>query len=258
MKTVNNPLISRQALLAACGVFLLGYAPCAHAADPVVVPPPVLPMPALQPVSATPAPNALAPVAEQPGIGTAADMNKTVTSLEDKAAESAKALVKRLDNVSDPLTIEDLNSARQTVARIEAMIDVEKHLLELSKLRNERNGGASSAAALVGAIPASALTPPSTMAGSLGQIHSLTGEDFKPRVIMSGGTEVVRILGAEGKYIAVLKMGNGDKRSVKVGDEISGGTTVRWISASAVGLDEKGETHTLHVKDVDTVYSAMR
>jgi endonuclease YncB( thermonuclease family) len=34
--------------------------------------------------------------------------------------------------------------------------------------------------------------------------------------------------------------------------------TVRWITSSTVQVEENGETHTLRVKGVDAIYSAMR
>jgi len=82
-------------------------------------------------------------------------------------------------------------------------------------------------------------------------------EEIKPHNNWSN-IEISRISGTDGKYTATLRLADGDLHPAKVGDELAGGGTVRWISASAVGIEEKGETHTLHIKNVDMVYSAIR
>jgi len=83
--------------------------------------------------------------------------------------------------------------------------------------------------------------------------------DFEmPRpVAFSSNQEISRIMGSEGKYSAVLKI-NGDLKTVRPGDQLPGGATVRYISSSSVVIDENGKTRTLHIKNVDAIYSAMR
>jgi type IV pilus biogenesis protein PilP len=180
-----------------------------------------------------------------------ADINKSLETMEEKVSENAKSVVKRLDTASNAVMLDDLNNARQTVARIEAMIDIEKHMAELDKLRGARNGGG--AAALAGAIPASALVPPS---GAMPPAMPVANMAQQPRRPSGGSGEISRIVGTDGRYTAVIKLA-GETKAVKVGDHISG-ATVRSISPSSVEIEENGETHTLHIKNVDTIYSAMR
>ncbi len=196
---------------------------------------------------------------------------KNATSIEDKISDSAKTIVKQLDGSSDALTLSDLNTAQQTVARIEAMIEVEKHLVELEKIRNERNGNSAShaaaATALASAIPASALAPiPQRPAmppmqpmqpKPVAMTPEKPPEKEKPKSVMTN-LEISRITGANGKYDAVLRLGSGELKPVRTGDKLSDTATVRWISSSSVLVEENGETHTLHIKNVDAIFSAMR
>ena len=237
MRIANKSSLSHRASFGAGLAFLgaLGLIPlatAAFAADPGAI---IIPAPA--------------PVAVAAPVPTA-DLGKSVTELDDKAVDSGRATLRHLDTSSDNLTIEDLNSARQTVARIDAMIEVEKRMAELEKLRGERSSGGAAPAALASAIPASALTPPPSIS------TFRTAEEMHPH--FSTGMSVTRVVGTEGKYSAVLKLGNGEQRTVKVGDQVSGNVLVRWISPSAVGVEEGNETRVLHIKSIDTVYSAAR
>jgi len=204
------------------------------------VPPPSPPM----------AMDANAPLPVSPAANTAPELTKNVIAMEDKVTGGAKDVVKKLDASSDAMTLDDLNSAKQTVARIEAMIDLEKHLNELDKLRNDRTNAHNTA--LASAIPASALMPPPSQ-------HQMPmsgmGENERPHPL-SSGTEISRIVGSEGRYSAVLKI-DGATKTVRVGDMVGGGT-VRFISASSVVIEDKGETRTLHIKNVDAIFSTMR
>lgn len=192
------------------------------------------------------------------------DIAKALSSMEDKVTDNAKSLVKKLDT-TEPTTISDLNAAKQTVTRIEAMIDIEKRLGELDKLRNERNsrafGGALAlpagvpAGGLAAAIPASALQP---LPGAITAMP-VSGSPDSPPVfhVGSGRPEISRISGTEGRYVAVLKMPDGEKKAVKAGEKFSHGT-VRAITSSSVEIADKGTSYTLRVKNVDAIYSAMR
>jgi type IV pilus biogenesis protein PilP len=82
-------------------------------------------------------------------------------------------------------------------------------------------------------------------------------KDEKPKSTITD-IEVSRITGADGKYSAVLKMANGDMKPVRAGDKITDHATVRWISSSSVLVEEYGETHTIRIKNVDAIFSAMR
>jgi len=201
-----------------------------------------------------------APVAQQSGVRSAESLEKSVARTEEKVIESARELVKKLDSSADETALSDLNKARQTVSRIEAMIDVEKRLTELDRLRNERRGGPQMGnipAALAGAIPASALTMPR---GAAKSGKSYLAPNSNQMVVMPAKPSrptIARIIGTNGKYIAVLKMSEKEEKAVKVGDKVSDGETVRAITSSSVEIGGKGTSYTLNVKNVDVVYSVV-
>ncbi len=283
--------IANSAILAVLG--LCSFAPThAYAApDPIAPSAPVsVAAPSAAPVASAPAPAATAvpgpslvgtanaapsPSAVQDGAGAVnaafqvpqapksegEDIAKALSAMEDKITDNAKSVVKRLDT-ADTTTISDLNAARQTVTRIEAMIDVEKRLGELEKLRNERNSRSLAAtmpipAGFAGAIPASALQPLPRPGASAAAMPD-SPEAAPVMHFGSGRPEIVRISGTEGKYVAVLKLPDGEKKSVKVGDKVSGRGTVRSITSSSVEVADKGTSYTLRVKNVDAIYSVMR
>ncbi len=238
------------ALVVAFGVFL--FSPTqSYAAD--------APQPASSglPVlsSAPPSVISSASAAEAPK-GQNESIGKNVSTMEDEITLNAKKIIKKLDVAADATSLADLNSARQTVTRIEAMIELEKRLKELDKLRGERDGMSSAPAMLAGAIPSSALMPPPSAASGMPM-----GSAPAPQIIKmpsnAGRPEIAHIYGAGGRYTAVLKYSDGDTKSVRVGDKVSDGETVRFITSSSV--DVGGKTpYTLRVKNVDIVYSAMR
>lgn len=253
MRIANNFSLTLSARIGAALVVAFGvfcFAPAdSCAADAAQAAPSglsilsVAPPPVVSPASA-----AEAPKGQNESIG------KNVSTMEDEISTNAKKIIKRLDVAGDTTSLADLNSARQTVTRIEAMIELEKRLKELDKLRGERDGMSMSAAPamLASAIPSSALMPPPSA--------SMISEPEPQKVKMSsnlGQPEISHIYGTGGKYTAVLKLSNGDLKSVKVGDKISDNESVRAITPSSVDVGGK-TSYTLRVKNVDMVYSAMR
>jgi len=246
MRIANRISLSQDTALSARAIFFIALGILSILTAPVRASEPAAGAPMLTPPPLPPSEPVL-----QSG-----DLNKTINALEDKASESAKTTIKHLDSTTDTVTFEDLNSARQTIARIDALIEVEKHMSELDKLRGER-GGAISSSALAGVIPASALRQPALMAPAP-SLPTMPSEEMRPRMSMPMmPSEVSRIMGSEGTYSAVLKLSDGSVRNVRVGDKVSDGT-VQWISSSAVGLEVRGETRILRVKNVDAVYSVLR
>ena len=190
----------------------------------------------------------------------AGGIKKSAVVAEDKVSETAKNVVKNLDSGSDAMTLGDINSARQAVARIDAMIDVEKHLAELDKIRSERSGhpASSASASLASAIPASALMLPKL---ALPEGPSLSaprsGQQDKHKEDTSN-VELVRVVGSDGQYSALLKMAGGKQKPFKIGDHIDDKTTVQKISPLFVVIAEDGKSRTLHIKNVDVIYGAAR
>ena len=262
MRIANKSFLPKQAGLGkrAFLLILLGSLPFtalaqAHAADEQ---PPAVGMPtaATTPMIAPPAAPAMLPNPGGPEAVKAqsADMSKNLADSEAKIDSNVKSVMKGLETSSDSVMLEELNSARQTVARIEAMIDIEKHMAELEKVRNERNHVSSTPApSIVTAMPASVLQQPLPLRAAAPEAGQAEVEHHR-----SGGWEIARISGSDGKYVAFLRLADGDLKPVKTGDQIFNGTTVRAITSSSVEIEENGEPHTLHIKNVDFVYSAMR
>jgi hypothetical protein len=220
-------------------------------AGPAASPPPVAtaamtppPSPAPLPApSFEPMPMANAAVLPMPGMAPSGNMSvahdKSLAPLEDKVTESARNVVKQFSMI-DNVNLEDLNTARQAVAKLDVLIDIEKHLAELDKLHAERNGEKSLAAA----IPASALRP---------NIISRGGNEppnEAPVSPISSHSEVSRVIGADGHYAAVIL-----DKTVRVGDTMSDGSSVVGISPKGVETRSKdGTLHHMKVKGVDQVY----
>lgn len=253
MRTANNKPTTIKAGLrdVALSTAVVGFLTCvagpALAAEPPALPAP--PMTSIAPAAINiPAPLDV-PAAE----------NTKKSGGEDKVTDGAKSMLRKLDSMSDVTSLDDLNKARQVVARIDAMIEIEKKLGELEKVRNDRSSEKSGkgAANLASAIPASALTPPPALTPA--SMPSLTSAfrpvESKPKPVASA-LEVSRIVGSQGRYTATIAE-NGAPKTVGVGDKI-GGSTVRSITAQAVTVDDGGSTRTLRVKNVDTIFSAMR
>lgn len=190
---------------------------------------------------------------------------KNVGNMEEKAIESAQSAIKALE-AADSATFEEMNAARQASVRIEAMIELERRVAELNKIRGERGSGRSSYP-LAGAIPASALTALPIVSESddvVEVIKPARRSSTKAAVVRSAPEpvseqyEVSRIYGVEGKYVAVLSSSGGSPRSVRVGDQLPGGATVKSITSSSVHIDGRGGAYTARVRNIDVVYGSSR
>jgi type IV pilus biogenesis protein PilP len=214
-------------------------------------------------VIAPPAMSSTSKVTEEPlGYGKAAmpegggvgdGSKRALTEAEDKASSSVEDVAKHI-GVTDSITVEDLNAARQAVARIDALIDIEKHLIELEKVRSERDGGKSFAAA----IPASALKPVVHSQPAMNITPEPIGVSSPPVVPMSMSRlepDIILIVGADHHYSAMVKGAMGPATLVRVGDRLDNGGKVVAIEANHVEIEQNGARHTLNVKNVDTVFN---
>ena len=263
MRIANNSFWSewdsgknRVALLALLGSFFL-FATSAYAADPAALSAPSVPVamqkPAALPVemAATNPPDAVMPNAIGAGSSVVAPvkegsaLEKKATAMEEKVSDGVKSTIKNLDS-SEGMTLSDLNTAKQTMARIDAMIEIEKRMIELEKLRNERGGSKppSFATGLAGAIPASALAPlPQVSRPVFSESSNAPKEEHVAFPTEPSHYEILRIAGAEGKYSAVLKSPGGESKTVHVGDQLSNGSVIKWISASSVVIEGKDKEY---------------
>jgi hypothetical protein len=175
-----------------------------------------------------------------PAASTAAGRSKNISAMEDKVQDSVKNVVKQLSTI-DNVNLDDLNTARQAVVKLELLIDIEKHLAELDKIRAEHGGEKS----VMAALPASALTAPPSMTTSRNRSAS-TFEAPSP----VSHAEVTRVAGTDGHYTALVQ-----GKFVQVGDSMPDGTTVVAISPKDVSTKSKdGTIHRLKVKGVDEIY----
>lgn len=201
------------------------------------------------------------PISTDPALSVAVmpakEEKKGLAGAEDKVSDSVKALAKRMGN-TDSITLDDLNSARQAVAKIDALIDIEKHLRELEKLRAERDD--SAARSLSSALPASALSPFNSQA----QVASALPLPMPSPVAMPAGipqnpmsslgdVTVSRITGSGGRFTAAVKTSDGQTKNVQVGDKLNGGT-VSAITSSGVEINHNKSIKVYPVKNVPTVF----
>jgi type IV pilus biogenesis protein PilP len=177
--------------------------------------------------------------------------------------DSVKGVVKSLNHATKDVTLEDLNSAREAVAKLDVLIDIEKRLNDLVTLRKEREEKVD---AFAGAIPASALggapagvmipTPAPVPAQAMAPTPSPM-----PMAMSENDPEVMRIAGASGKYVALIKDTDGADRQIQVGDTLADGTSVTAISRNGVTLSNDSQRQgdkkkrTVRVKDVTTVFN---
>ncbi|MDX2027612.1 MAG: hypothetical protein SFW62_03135 [Alphaproteobacteria bacterium] len=234
------------------GTFALAGSFVAQAADPV---PPA-------PGSSTTATVDVAPPSSAPPVsppllntnggltGASGKNEKGLAAAEEKVSDSVKSVVKHLNRTADDVTLDDLNSARQAVAKLEALIDIEKRISELEKIRQEREGGGSLAAA----IPASALrpsvaAPPMPMSSSPSATPAVAMPAPAPGVM-----ELSRVIGSTGHYSAVIKMSDGQLETGRVGDRLSDGSVISKVTMKEVELKQgAAKRTTLRVKNVNTV-----
>lgn len=220
MRIVSD--IKALALILLASPLLFAGSSGAKAAD---IPPPASP--------ATSAPDPAGPAAaKNPAAG--------LSAAENSIPDSVKDVLKRLDKPAEDVTLDDLNSARQAVAKVEILIELEKHLAELDKIRHEREKDT-----LAPMIPASALQAPSVASSPMQM----------PIPMVLPREEVTQIAGGSGRYSATIKTGGEEGKTFHVGDHLPDGSFVMDIKPTEVVLQEhNGSTRTLHVKNVDTVF----
>ena len=189
------------------------------------------------------------------------DDNLEIPHEGPKVPGSVKGVVKKLNSATDDVTLEDLNSAREAIVKLDVLIDIEKRLNDLVDIRMEREEKVDQ---LSGALPSSAfgggggqqqqpaLAPPPLIP----VMPSVPAAAPPPPPMPVASIEVVRVSGASGSYTAHIKEGEATKQ-IRPGDKLSDGSNVTSISRNGVTItttDDK--TKTIQVKDVGAVFSA--
>lgn len=176
-----------------------------------------------------------------------------IPSSGPKVPDSVKGVVDKLDTATDDVTLEDLNSAREAVAKLDVLIDIEKRLSDLVSIRKDREEKMSGA--LSAMIPSSALrasaqpvaAQPVPMPVSVSAPFVSSGEPEK--------IEITRIVGADGRYVAYTP--DGDKmKLLRQGDKLADGSVVESISRTGVRLALGKKKITIPVHDVQNVFGA--
>ncbi len=166
----------------------------------------------------------------------------------DKVPASVKSIVKRLDAATEDVTLEDLNSAREAVAKLDVLIDIEKRLSDLTTIRQKREEGSM----LGGAIPASALGMIGNGMPAMPQPQPVA----MPLTLPEASVDIVRIVGASGHRVVFIKS-DGDKTiQVREGDKLSDDSIVTDISSHGMTLLKEGKKRTVKVKDVGTIFTS--
>lgn len=179
--------------------------------------------------------------------------SQSLSSLENKVVDDAKDAVKKLSAASNQMSLEDLNTAKMALAKIDAIIDIEKRLSELEHIRNERTH--TNDAPSVPQVAASSFQPPPLMTTVSRALPSVSQDLDAPPPPPPPKAEytIDRIVGSPGHYLAVLSS-NGQTKSVHVGDKLSNSVEVIEISPLGVTLNQDGHTRELTVKGVNQTY----
>ncbi len=185
---------------------------------------------------------------------------KNISKLEDHVTDNAKDVVKKLGASSTDITLDDLNAAKIAVAKIDALIDIEKHLADLDKIRDERKKNSSvSSPPVIPQITMSSIQPPPVPMPMpvLTRAMPPPSDTDVPRpapVSYHSDIDVQRVVGVGGHYEAVLALSGGQTKTVHVGDKLSDGSLVTGISSDSVTVSQQGKTHEYEVKGVDKIY----
>lgn len=181
-----------------------------------------------------------------------------VSTDPNKVPDSVKDVLDKMDKVSEDVTLDDLNTAREAIAKLDVLIDIEKRLTDLAGIRKEREE--KTMAAVAGALPTTAYAPPPAIGGSPSDYglpsSSYAGSIGAPPVNMGpGNMDVLKIIGAEGRYVAYVKDGeDGKEKAIRKGDKMEDGSVVSAISRSGVTMAKGKKTKTFQVKDIAKVF----
>lgn len=168
-------------------------------------------------------------------------------------------IVTDLKRAEKNVTLEDVARAQDALARLDLLLDIEKKINEIEKVRDDRKSiGKSFSRDSVGSggfgqIPASALSLP--MGGgspfrpstpSVSQPKPQAPAPAAPRASADGYT-VEQITGSNGRYRAIISDSGGKKSTVSTGEKLSG-FTVSNISATGVTLTSGKDRKVLPVE----------
>lgn len=164
--------------------------------------------------------------------------------------ESVLNVVKGLA-AQESASVEDMNKAREAIAKMDLLIDIENRISDLEKIRRDREKEELENISPVNlSIPPGMVMPPAM------------GTNGNPSVPMTPvpitpALAIDRITGSNGTYSASLRPDDGGKLlRVKVGDELPDGSVVQNITSRTVILRKPsdGKTQVLKISGVDKIF----
>jgi hypothetical protein len=241
------------------------HAPSTAGAHSTAMPSPAAPTTAALPKatspaarSASPGPEIKIPDLSKPLPGGKKDTKEAKSDeLGGKIPDSVKDVIKHLSTKTEDVTLDDLNAAREAIAKLDALIDIEKRLADLEKIRSDREK--ENDKKLIDALPKAALTPPPQYIPPVME-RPMPVVQAKPATPIASPPPpkpveitVIRIEGSNNRYGALIKDGD-NTRMVHVGDHLSDGTVVTSVSARGVQLEKDKASRVAEVKDVHGVF----
>lgn len=173
-----------------------------------------------------------------------ASESKSLGVLEEKVTDAAKDAAKQLSTIEN-INLDDLNSARLAIVKLDMMIDIEKHLADLEKARETRTGIKPFS---VPPIQRSEVIPPPPAFPPLMNTRQEAQVFIPPAPSLNAS--VSRISGANGNFTARIQ-----NKDVHIGDHLSDGATVVAINAQQVSIKNKdGSLHQLKVNGIDEIF----
>jgi hypothetical protein len=169
------------------------------------------------------------------------------SSADGKTPSAVKDVVKRLSHQTENVTVEDLNAAKEAVARLDALIDIEKRLSDLEEIRRERDELSSAATMLpAGALPAGALP----VANPLMTAPQAPVAPPPPPVdtFTTDGLQVERLVATDNKFTAYIKDGS-ESTLVRVGDKLDNGAKVVAITRNGVRIAKGKKERWIYLKN---------
>lgn len=183
-------------------------------------------------------------------MGASATLGTPATSEITKSPQTPQIVnetVSRLQK-TDPINLDDMIRAQDAINRLDLLLEIEKRQTELKKIRDERNKPSPSA--MMGGLPPGMLNLPPIKASAPPPAPVITPPlkaDKDGEEKSSKDYAVKRILGTDGRYMAVLDLGSDGVRTVKVGDKLPDGSKIQSISLTEVVLGNGKKSKTLTI-----------
>ena len=254
-----KPVLHKLTCVAAAGVLATMASSFAMAQDGSAIVAPSQPSNAAPSVP-TPAVTPGTVVAASPQIGTAAAVTNTAspavstttttttssaTTTPDAMGSVANepavaAVMDRLKQDESRISVGDMTSAQDTVARLDLLLQIEKKLGDIDKARQDRAGASMMMPPGMENLPLSggdsAMTSSSGNSAMMSQMKRMSANnDFS----------VARIAGRQGKFTATLSTPDGKQITVRPGDTFGDNMKVSSISSAGVQVSSKSGTKTL-------------